>query len=343
MVLAILILCSMTLAEAQAPESARLAVYEVPLSVPRYAVLIGVENYREHDRIPNAINDAQVMGHALEATGTFTNIRVVTQEPDTDTSENILAAIDEILNRAGEGPATIVFYFAGHGFQFDGANYLVPRLAGKPVREPSTRLMNKQPLVQASLNIATITERLRARAAGANILFIDACRTDILGVNAIDPKAEPKGFLRLIDPQDALISFSTGFNDVAESQSRVSSRNSPYAAVMSDYLTHPAMTLNPDILANVQLLVRQATGHQAPEPLGPYAAGVFFYFKPTPNVLNTELDMWRKAMVARTKNCVGAFLHKYRDGYFSRQALVYLVENPIADSTNQEPPCDLLQ
>ena len=177
-------------AAAQPSGAAGLAKYETPLLIERYALVVGVENYREHDRVPNAINDAQAVGKALESSGKFAHIRVLA---DPESSEDLLAAIDEVVDRAADGAATIVFYFAGHGFQFDGANYIVPRLAGKPTRDPRTRETNKEPLVRASLNLATITERFRSRPAGANILFIDACRTHILSVNAIDPNTEQIG------------------------------------------------------------------------------------------------------------------------------------------------------
>lgn len=306
-------------------------------AIPRFALVVGVENYTQHGRVPNAINDAQTVAMALERGRQFTHIRTLL---DPESSQDIVLAIDEIVQRAGDA-ATIVFYYAGHGFQFDGANYIVPRLAGKPVRNPQTRQTDKEPLVRASLSIAALTDRMRARDAGANILFIDACREHILGVHAFNPKDEPKGFLHLTNPLGALVSFSTGFGDTAESHTRRTPSNSPYAAALSQYLDRPAMVLNPMMLATLQSLVSQATGRQRPEPLNPIGAGTFFYFHPTQSERDAEAAMWRKAKDSKRRNCIRDFLTHYRDGVWVRHAAEYLKHHHHeADPTEAE--CTLL-
>ncbi len=84
----------------------------------RLALVIGNSTYRDAP-LPNATNDAQDMTKALEASG-FTVIR-----RDNATLREMHLALREFGDRLGR-QSTGLFYFAGHGMQVRGRNYLVP-------------------------------------------------------------------------------------------------------------------------------------------------------------------------------------------------------------------------
>jgi hypothetical protein len=305
--------------------------YQQQLLIDRYALVVGVQRYESLEPVQNALNDAQAMGDALSKTG-FNHVRVL---PDPGTKQEILAAVSEIAQLAGgnDRPATIVFYFAGHGFQFDGANYLVPRRAAKPVRDPKTREMDKEPLIGASVDIVEIISHLGSkRPAGATILFIDACRSEVSNIKPVRPDAlEQTGFHQGSNVENALVSFSTGFGTLAKSQSKSNQWNSPYASVLRDLIPSPSLPLVPKLLGYVAGQVSDETNkEQIPNSVHPEAAGAYFYFQATDTDRAMELERWTKVLAQKRRECVIAFLSDYRDGLLSQQAALYLEKESLS-------------
>ena len=102
----IALLFTLTLAQAQAPE-------------PRTALVVGNADY-SFGALSNPINDAEAVAKSLEEAGF-----AVTLETDADQAEMqkaIAAFRDALKQKGGVG----LFYFAGHGVQMSGENYLLP-------------------------------------------------------------------------------------------------------------------------------------------------------------------------------------------------------------------------
>lgn len=159
------------------------------------AVVIGNNNYYENAKLANAVNDATGMASVFERLG-YDLIH--------KTDCNITDCIDvltEFEKRIVAYDATI-FYFAGHGFQLDGENYLTS--IDCQVATP-----NKY---QCSRTCITLTEVLAILAKypdKINIIIIDACRKsfDRGPITAFSPIQAPKG---------TLIAFSTSPNEAAK-------------------------------------------------------------------------------------------------------------------------------
>jgi hypothetical protein len=315
--------------------------YQQPLPIDRYALIVGVQRYDSLEPVLNALNDAQVMGHVLSKAG-FKHVRVL---HDPGTKQEILAAVSEIAQLAGgqDRPATIAFYFAGHGFQFEGVNYLVPRRAGKPVWDQKAREMDKSPLIGASIDIATIVNTLGSnRPAGATILFIDACRSEVSGFKPARPDAiEQTGFHQGSYVENALVSFSTGFGSLAKSQSKSSPANSPYTSALRNLIPIASLPLVPRLMVEVAGSVSDETNKsQVPDYEHPVAAGSYFFFEATDTDRALELERWRKVLAQKRRKCVSTFLRDYRDGLLSQQAVLYLdKESSSPPDEVSEDPC----
>jgi uncharacterized caspase-like protein len=85
----------------------------------RFALVIGNSNYESVQKLPNAANDAKDIAKALEALRfkVFSGV-------DLD-AQGFSQLIEDFRKEAAEAE-TVVFYYAGHGFQLDSSNYLVP-------------------------------------------------------------------------------------------------------------------------------------------------------------------------------------------------------------------------
>ena len=289
--------------------------------IKRYALSIGVQNYSQLDRVPNAQNDANEVGLALSRVGF-----VVRTLFDPDTKQDILDALEEIVRLSGgsQTPVTIVLYFAGHGFQWTGADippsdFVVPRMARKPVLLKSGKI-DMTALLEDSLDLSTLISQLGgSRRAGVRILLLDACRSDLFA--EAQNAYHQRGFLRP-DSRNTVLSFSTGFNYLAASQSWDRPFNSPYATALQTVIPLPSMPLAPAAFLNINDIVEAQSPlrDQRPESLNLDRAGNF-YFAPRDEEIAKERELWRKALARGDPACIESFLKAYPDGQLAMHAL----------------------
>jgi hypothetical protein len=133
-----------------------------PIFAMRRALVIGNDNYKYVEKLQNAKEDAKAMSIALKQVGFD-----VTEKFDLGQKETI-ASIREFQERINPGDE-ILFFFAGHGVEIDGKNYLVPTDnlgEGKYVKEDSIDLK------------MSVLETFEKRKAKITIAVIDACRNN---------------------------------------------------------------------------------------------------------------------------------------------------------------------
>lgn len=159
------------------------------------ALVIGNNNYNGTSKLENAINDAKAVSDVFEKLG----YDVIYKE-DCNSSDygNLLLEFDE---RIKDYDASI-FYFAGHGFQFDGENYLASIEC--PIESP-----NKHICERTCIRLTEITEILKKSSTKVNIIIIDACRQSFgRGVST--------SFTQVNAPEGTIIAFSTSPGESAK-------------------------------------------------------------------------------------------------------------------------------
>ena len=182
----------------------------------RVALVIGQSAYRSVVALPNPANDAQEMTEMLGNAGfKVTTAADLSQNDMRQTVSDFAAKVSE----SGPDTVALVFY-AGHGLQVDGENYLVP-VDVDPKREADI------PLQAVRLN--DVLNTLEAIPTRMRIVMLDACRNNPFpGINTtaghglaiVDTKAGAAG---------SFISYSTSPGAVAEDGSGV---NSPYTTAL---------------------------------------------------------------------------------------------------------------
>jgi Caspase domain len=131
----------------------------------RVALVIGNSNYQNAARLPNPDNDAQSVAELLNSAG-FDVIAA------TDLTQNDLIKVVQNFSAkvAESGPNTVAMvYYAGHGVQVAGENYLIP--VDAKVGTPSDLVNNSLRLVDLMATLETIPSRLR-------IVMLDSCRNN---------------------------------------------------------------------------------------------------------------------------------------------------------------------
>jgi hypothetical protein len=150
--------------------AALLAVVCVASAAPaqaekRIALVIGNNDYRNVPKLQKAVNDARTMGDTLKQLGF--NVMLAENLNRQAFSETLLA-----FDRAVEPGDTAFFFYAGHGFEIAGQNFLLP------TDVPAATEGQEELVRDASVLADRIIERLQNKKARTSILVFDACRNN---------------------------------------------------------------------------------------------------------------------------------------------------------------------
>jgi uncharacterized caspase-like protein/uncharacterized membrane protein YgcG len=223
------------------------------LSVPavaenRLALVIGQSAYRAVTALPNPVNDAIAMAQMLGDAG------FEVQSASDLTQNELRARIGEFAAAvAAKGPDTVsLVFYAGHGLQIDGENYLVP-VDVDPQREADI------PLQAVRLN--DVLNTLTSVPSRTRIILLDACRNNPFpGINKTTGRGLAQVDVRF-GTAGTLLSFSTSPGAEAEDGNGA---NSPYTAALLKAGREPNLAIE-DAFKRVRLSVNLATdGRQTP-------------------------------------------------------------------------------
>lgn len=213
----------------------------------RLALVIGQSAYRTVPELPNAANDAKGMAELLGNAG-FN----VTAAPNLSQNDMRQAISDFAGKVSASGADTVALvYYAGHGLQIDGENYLVP-VDLDPKREADI------PLQGVRLN--DLLNTLGALPTRARIFMLDACRNNPFpalsgaghGLAIVDTKAGAPG---------SFISYSTSPGAEAEDGSGA---DSPYTTAALTVAKQPNVPIE-EVFKRIRIAVAQSTdGRQIP-------------------------------------------------------------------------------
>lgn len=214
----------------------------------RVALVIGQSAYRSVVVLPNPANDARKMTEMLGSAGFK-----VTAAADLTQNDMRKAVSDFAAQVSASGPDTVALvFYAGHGLQVDGENYLVP-IDVDPKRESDI------PLQAVRLN--DVLNTLGGVPTRMRIIMLDACRNNPFpgitaaaghGLAIVETKAGAAG---------SFISYSTSPGAVAEDGSGA---NSPYTTALLSVAKEPNLPIE-EAFKRVRVAVNQATdGRQIP-------------------------------------------------------------------------------
>lgn len=271
-----------------------LALAETPPE-RRVALVIGNSSYRNAPVLPNTVNDARDMVVALRKVGFEVVDGLDLDKRGMDTALTRFARLAQDADAA-------MFYYAGHGFQFNGENYLVPIEAKIEdevgVQYETTRLND----VVTALNYAR----------GVKIMVLDACRNNPF-VGLLAKRQATRGFsvgsglAPVQRAQGMVIAYATQANDVAADGA---GRNSPFTAALVREIDQPGLEVAA-LFRRVQKSVYDTTaGKQTPE-LSLSLLGDFYL-----NREETDADVWRRIRASDEPAALQAFIQRYPQSFF---------------------------
>ncbi|WP_448203127.1 SUMF1/EgtB/PvdO family nonheme iron enzyme [Azospirillum sp. sgz302134] len=232
----------------------------------RIALVVGIGKYDFAPELQNPVNDAKSIGDALR------KLQFEVDEKFNVDNRTFERALRDFGIKASQADVAVIYY-AGHGIQVGGNNYIVPADA---------KLERERDLVYEAMPLNLMMGEL-SQARKLGILMLDACRNNPF-VDRLKQAGQNRvqvnyGFARVDDtPSDTLVAMATRADQLAEDGQ---GDHSPYTAALLQHLQTPGLELSL-FFRNVRDTVRTATnGRQEPYIFGSLGATPF-YFNPRP-------------------------------------------------------------
>ncbi len=205
---------------------------------PRIALVVGNGKYRR-DPLLNPPRDANLIARTLVSVG-FHVIRII----DGDRTA-IQHALVEFGRRLAAPGSVGLFYYAGHGVQVNGDNYLLP---------VDVDIRTEREVLLQGINLNEILLTLRPEKNRLAVAVLDACRNNpFVGL----ARGLSRGLAPVTAPAGTLIAFSTAPGEVALDGD---GDNSPYTAALAAAIPTPGLTIE-EVFKRTRQRVMRATGN----------------------------------------------------------------------------------
>ncbi len=226
----------------------------------RVALVVGNGAYTNITPLANPVNDAKDMSDQLRNLG-FTVITGF-DLTEADFADRMV----EFAERA-ERADVVLFYYSGHGLQFQESNFLVPTDA---------QIENQSQVRQQTITLDSLVRLMEARAPKV-LVFLDACRDNPLA-NRLKSKDRSvgRGLARVqTRAPETLITFAAAPGTVAADGT---GRNSPFTASLLKHMSTPGVEVEVMLKRVTANVLKEARQKQRPERLSRLTSE--FYFAP---------------------------------------------------------------
>ena len=230
----------------------------------RVALVIGNSQYVNVPRLANTANDARLIAETLERLGFSLVGGKALIDLDRAGIQKAIRSFGDQLNAAAVG----LFYYAGHGLQIEGVNYLVP-VDANPAKPSDVNFE----LVEADL----VLKVMEGANSKLNLVILDACRNNPFGGRGL--RDVGGGLAQMKAPRGTLISYATQPGNVA-SDGGPGSRDSPYALALAETLRVPGLELLETFNKVGVVVNRQTSGVQRPWVASSPIEGSFYFVPP---------------------------------------------------------------
>lgn len=280
----------------------------------RIALVIGNSAYQKAP-LANPRNDARAIGQSLGAVGF--RVKLLVDADQQSMRQAILAFGRELRVSDSVG----VFYFAGHGVQVDGQNFLIP--IGADITDAS-----EVPLLGVSLSELLAT--MEGAQSRLNIAILDACRDNPFPSRT---RSLVRGLAPVQSPAGTFIAFATGPGEVALDGD---GGHSPYSNALAAHIPVVGIPLE-ETFRRTRRQVLQATANKQVPWEHSSLTGEFLFHpkmaepeareKPLARVDErhlAELAAWEKIKSSSDKGLLEQHIAAFPDGIFSELALLRL-------------------
>ncbi|MFB9268578.1 caspase family protein [Bradyrhizobium erythrophlei] len=300
-----------------------LLLYQPAWASNRVALVIGNSAYKNAEPLPNPVNDAAIVQATLKSAG----FDLVETHLDLQATE-MRRVLRDFADQARDADVAVVYY-AGHGIELEGTNYLIPTDA---------RLERDTDVYDEAFSLDRILLAVEP-ARQLRLVILDACRNNPFSEKmkrTVGSRAISRGLAR-IEPatSNTLVAFAAKAGSTA---SDGNSKNSPYAAALVKYIGTPGLDLR-RVFGFVRDDVMKATGNrQEPYVYGTLGGDDVPLVPKEPakeaakeaassTTLRSEMRRdYELALQIGNKDALNFFLAQYPDGYYANLAKLQLAK-----------------
>ena len=285
----------------------------------RVALVIGNSAYQNVALLPNPVNDGAVIAATLKNAG----FDVVDSRHDLPANE-MRRALRDFADRARDADIAVVYY-AGHGMEVDGTNYLIP---------VDAKLERDTDVYDEALSLDRVLVSIEP-AKQLRLVILDACRDNPFAKSmkrTVASRAIGRG-LAQVEPAspNTLIAYSAKAGSTAMDGD---SKNSPFTIALSKHLTTPGLDVRrafgfvrDDVLKTTSnrqepFVYGSLGGDDVPLVPAPVAAPA----APAPNPQAEARRDYELALQVGNKDALNAFLAQYPDGFYANLARIQLAK-----------------
>jgi len=227
----------------------------------RLALVIGNANYVKGE-LKNPINDARLIAKTLDSL----NFEVILKE-NLETGDDLKTAITEFGKKRPNYDVGFVYY-AGHGVQIDGENYLLPT---------KKEFSSEDDVYTFGVSVQTILRYLKKQSDQINILVLDACRDNPYEVSwETNRSLKGGGLAKIPPPTGSLIAFSTDAGNTAPDGD---GENSLYSVSLSKHMLSENLSIY-DVFNKVRAELLLKTDNQQRPVEENQLLGTFYFIPP---------------------------------------------------------------
>ena len=296
-----------------------------PDSASRVALVIGNADYRTMP-LTNPLNDARAVADALSKLG-FKVIRV-----ENATQKQMFDGVRQFGDALKGGVG--LFYYAGHGVQVKGRNYLLPVDAA---------IEREDEVAYKAFDVGLVLEKMEAAKNPLNIVILDACRNNPF---ARSSRSATTGLAQIDAPTGSIVAFATAPGAEAADGT---GRNGLYTTYLLQYMATPGLTVE-DVFKRTRVAVKQGSGGRQIPWESTSLEGDFYFTAPSggappaPSSAAVEAELWSLVRRSDNPSAYRAYLEKYPNGQYAREARSRAIQpadataTTVATATPTAPP-----
>ena len=235
----------------------------------RVALVVGNNNYPSAPLL-NPANDARAMAAALRAAGFTVILKIDATQPE------MSSALRDFGNRikAGGAGTAGLFYFAGHGMQIKGRNFLIP---------VGANIEHEDEVGYQALDAQAVLDKMESAGNGINLMILDACRNNPF---ARSFRSSSVGLAQMEQPVGTLVAYATAPGSVASDGQATPNGNGLYTTHLLQAIRQPGVKVE-EVLKQVRGAVRRESGGRQVPMEWNSLEGDFYFYPPQAVVAGT--------------------------------------------------------
>lgn len=279
----------------------------------RLALVIGNNAYTD-GVLKNPINDARAMA------ATLTDLGFEVHKLENGDRSAMQRAVLEFGRKLNDDTVGL-FYFAGHGMQVRGANYLIPVKAS---------IQSEDEVEVEGVDVAYVLARMATAKNQFNIVILDACRNNPFQRSF---RSTSNGLAAISAPTGTLIAYATAPGSVA---SDGDAANGVYTAELVQAIKQPGITMEEAFKRARGGVITRTQGKQTPWESSSVVGNFMFRDAPAGGQVaslaapvaapqkddTAEIAFWNSVKDSRNAGDLQAYLDSYPQGAFERLARV---------------------